>query len=167
MLKKDELITRQTIVHSCLISINQVKKELCVDNKVQDTIGDVYCPTCISQKCVYIASNRTSSFYDCKNCKTLCHVLNIPFKDQKPTISKSGGNGTPCFVNKLSRDNKNEKPSPFLKKFLHQSQSTTPEPEARRHETFHLWHNCVDFTLVNTVNQKVFSSLFLYTFSLQ
>ena len=30
------------------------KKELYVDNKVRETTGDVYCPTCRNEKCVYI-----------------------------------------------------------------------------------------------------------------
>ena len=34
------------------------KKELSVDNKEQDTIGDVYCPTCRNEKDVYISTNK-------------------------------------------------------------------------------------------------------------
>ena len=70
------------------------KKELCMDNKVQEAIGDVYCPTCRYEKCVYISTNKTTSFYDCKKCKACCHVLNIPSKDQKPTFMLFGGDGT-------------------------------------------------------------------------
>ena len=99
------------------------KKEWCVDNKVRETIGDVYCPTCRNKKCVYISSNKTASFYDCKKCKACCHVLNIPFKDQKPTNMLFGGDGTHCFARKTRRDYEKENPSPFLKKFLRQSQS--------------------------------------------
>ena len=80
------------------------KKELCVHNKVRETIGDVFCPTCRTEKCVYISTNKTTSFYDCKKCKACCHVLNIPFEDQKPTIMLFGGNGTHCFARKTSRD---------------------------------------------------------------
>ena len=40
------------------------------------TIGDVHCPTCRNEKCVYISTNKTTSFYDCKKCKTCCNVLN-------------------------------------------------------------------------------------------
>ena len=101
------------------------KKELCVDNKVQETIGDVYCPTCRNEKCVDISTKTTTSFYDCKNCKACCHVLNIPFKDQKPTIMLFGGDRTLCFADNSSRDY--EKPSPFSKKFLRQSQSPAPK----------------------------------------
>ena len=54
------------------------------------TIGDVYCPTC--PKCG--STNKTTSFYDCKKCKACCHVLNIHFKDQEPTIMLFGGDGT-------------------------------------------------------------------------
>ena len=67
-----------------------MKKELCVDSKVRETIGDVYCPTCRNEKCVYLSTNKTTSFYDCKKSKACCHVLNIPFEDQKPTIMLFG-----------------------------------------------------------------------------
>ena len=99
------------------------KKELCVD--IINTIGDVYRPTCRKEKCVYISTNKMNSFYDRKKCKACCHVLKIPFKDQKLSIMLFGGDGTHCFARKTSRDY--EKPSPFLKKFLRQSQSPTPK----------------------------------------
>ena len=105
---------------------------MCVDNKVRKTIGHVYCPTCRNEKCVYISKNETTSFYDCKKCKACCNVLNIPFKDQKPTIMLFGGDGTHCFARKTSRDYEKEKPSSFLKKFLRQSQSSKSEPEPNK-----------------------------------
>ena len=108
------------------------KKKMCVDNKVQETIGNVYCPTCRNEKYVYISTNKTTSFYDCKKCKACCNVLNIPFKDQKPTITLFGGDGTHCFARKTSRNYEKEKPSPFLKKFLRQSQPSTSEPEPKK-----------------------------------
>ena len=107
------------------------KKELCVDNKVRETIGDVYCPTCRDEKCVSISINKTTSFYDCKKCQACCNVLNIPFKDQKPTKLLFGGDGTHCFARKTSRDYE-KKPSQFLKKLLRQSQPSTPEPEPKK-----------------------------------
>ena len=102
------------------------KKEMCVDNEVQETFGDVYCPTCRNEKCVYISINKTTSSYDCKKCKACCHVLNSPFKDQKPTTLLCGGDGRHCFARKTSRGYGKEKPSQFLKKFLRSSQSSAP-----------------------------------------
>ena len=58
--------------------------------------------------------------------------MNDPFKDQKPTIMLFGGDGTHYFAGKTSRDYEKEKPSPFLKKFLRQSRSSTSEPEAEK-----------------------------------
>ena len=104
------------------------KKELCVDNI--ETIGDVYCPTCRNENCLYLSTNKTTSFYDCEKCKACCHVLNISFRDQKPTIMLFGGDGTHCFARKTSRDY--ERPSPFLKKFLRQSQPSTSEREPKK-----------------------------------
>ena len=105
------------------------KRELCADNKVQETTGDVYCPTCRNEKCVYISTNTTTSFYDCKKCKACCHVLIIPFNDQESTIMLFGGDGTHCFARKTSRDYEEEKTSPFVKRFHRQSQPSTSEPE--------------------------------------
>ena len=109
------------------------KKELCVDNI--KTIGDVYCPTCRNEKCVYVSTNKTTSFYDCKKCKACCHLLNSPFKDQKPTIMLFGVDGTHCFAKKSSRSYEKEKPSPFLKKFLRQSQPSTSEREPKKEKS--------------------------------
>ena len=39
-----------------------------------------------------------------------------------------GGDGTHCFAGKTSRNYEKEKPSPFLKKFLRQSQPSKSEP---------------------------------------
>ena len=86
---------------------------MCVDSKVQETIGVVYCPTYRNEKWVYISNNKTTNFYDCENCKACCHVLNILFEDQKPTISLFGGDGTHCFARKTSRDYEKEKRFPF------------------------------------------------------
>ena len=141
-------------------------KELYVDNKVPKTIGDVYCPTCRTENCVQISTNKTTRFYDCKKCRACCHVLNIPFMDQKPTIMLFDGQGTHCFARKTCLDYEKRKPSPFLKKFLRQSQPSTSEPDANRQKFFHLWHNCVDTPLVDTVNQNFIYILILYTFSL-
>ena len=103
------------------------KIELRVDNKVQKTIGDVFCPGCRNEKCVYISTNKTTSFYDCKKCKACCHVLNILFKVQKPTIMLLGCGEIHWFARKTSRDYEKEKPSHFLKTCLHQSQSPAPK----------------------------------------
>ena len=75
-----------------------------------------------------------TSFYDCKKRKTCCHVLNVPFEDQKLTIMLFGGDGTHCFARKTSRNYRKEEPSPFLTKFLRQSQPSTSEPEPKKVE---------------------------------
>ena len=43
-----------------------------------------------------------------------------------------GGDGTHCFAKKTSRDYEREKPTPFLKKFLRQSQPSTYEREPKK-----------------------------------
>ena len=114
------LLHDQQLFHKVpLQSIKYSKKQLSVDSV--KTIGAVYCPTCRKEKSVYISTNKTTSFYDCKKCKACYRGLNIPFKDQKLTLMLFGGDGKHCFATMTSRDY--EKPSPFLKKTLRQSQS--------------------------------------------
>ena len=123
---------KQLLLNVPFQSTKYRKKELCVDNKVRETIGEVYSPTCRNEMCVFISTKEGTSFYVCKKCKACCNVLNIPFKEQKPIIMLFGGDGTHCFAKKTNRDYKKEKPSPFLKKFLRQSQPSTSEPEPKK-----------------------------------
>ena len=103
--KKMNLVPNKQLLLNVPLQLTKYrKKELCVDNKVRETIGDVYCRTCRNEKCVHILTKKTTSFYDCKKCKACCNVLNIPFKGQKPTIMLFGGYGTHCFARKTSRD---------------------------------------------------------------
>ena len=44
-------------------------KELCVDNKNQINVEDVYFPTCRNEKCVYDSIKKTTSYYDSKSAK--------------------------------------------------------------------------------------------------
>ena len=103
------VLNKQLLFNVLFQSTNYRKRELCEDNKVRETIGDVFCPICIDEKCVYISTNKTTSLYNCKKCKTCCHALNIPFEDQQPRNVLFCGDGTHRFAKKTSRDYKKEK----------------------------------------------------------
>ena len=159
--------SKQLLLNIVCQSTKYRKKELCVDNKVREKIGDVYCPTCRIEKCVYISTNKTNSFYDCKKCKACWNVLNIPFKDQKPTIMLFGGNGTHCFAIKTSRDYEKEKPYPFLKKFLRQSQPRTSKPEPKWLKRVQIWNKRIRFLLADFLSGVFSFQIFLFNFNLQ
>ena len=146
---------KQLLLNAPIQSTKYGKKELCVDNKVRETIGDVYCPTCRNEKCVYISTNETTSFYDCKMCKAFCNNLKIPFKDQKTTILLFGGDGTHCFAKKTSRDYEKGKPPPFCWKFLRQSQPSTSEPEKKRTNRVQLWNKRIRFPLADDLSHNL------------
>ena len=86
---------KQLLLNAPFQSIKYRKNEMCVDNI--KTNGDVYCPICRNEKCVYISTKKLNSFFDCKKCKACSNVLNIRFKDQTPTIVLFGGDGTHCL----------------------------------------------------------------------
>ena len=138
-----------------------------MDDKVKETIGDVYFPTCRNEKNIFISTKKTSSFYDGKKRKVCRHVLNILYREQKPTTMLFGGDRTNCFATQTSGDYKKTKPSPFLKNFFSHSQSSTTETEPKRQKPLGLWHNRVDSPLVDIANQKFILLLFLFNFSLQ
>ena len=50
--KMNLVLNKQLLLNDPFQSTIYGKKEVCVDNKVQETIEDVYCPTCRNGKCV-------------------------------------------------------------------------------------------------------------------
>ena len=104
---------KQLFINVPFQSTKHRKKELCVDHKVQVTIGDVYCPTCRIEKCVTFQPIKRLVSTTVKSA-TPERFEYFPFKDQKPTIMLFGGDGTHCIGRKTSRDYEKEKPFPFL-----------------------------------------------------
>ena len=104
-IKKTNLVpNKQLLVNAPFQSTKYRKKELCVENIVRETIGDVFCPLFRNEQCVHISTKKTTNSYDFKNCKACCHVLKVPFKDHKPRFMLFGGVGTHCLSIKMSRD---------------------------------------------------------------
>ena len=99
------------------------------NQSIVELIGDVICPNkeCRGEKCVYITSyeKNNESSYKCNLCKACCHVLDIPFKDQKPTLLLFGGDGTYCFRKKSKLDYQKEKLSPLMRQYIRQSKLST------------------------------------------
>ena len=56
------------------------KKELCEDNSVQESIGDVYCPTSENEKCVCISTKKRLVITTVKNAKASARVQIILLK---------------------------------------------------------------------------------------
>ena len=168
MLEKVNLVpNKQLLLNVPFQSTKFRKKELSVDNKVRETIGDVYCPTCRNEKCVYISTNKTTSFYDCKECKAFCNVLNFAFKDQEPTIMLFGGDGTYCFARKRSRDYKKEKLSPFLKKFSANHNQAHPNLNQKRLKRVQIWNKRIRFLLADDLSDISTFQIILFNFNLQ
>ena len=66
-LEKGDHFTRKQLFINVPFFIDQTfiesrKKEMCVDNKVPDTFGEVYCPLCKNEKCVYISTKKNVKF---------------------------------------------------------------------------------------------------------
>ena len=101
------------------------------DESIVELIGDVICPNkkCRGEKCVYITSFEeiNKSTYECKQCKACSHVLNIPFKDQKPCVTLFGW--TYCFRKKSKLDYQKEKLSPLMRQYIRQSKLSTTKAE--------------------------------------
>ena len=57
-----------------------------------------------------------------------------------------------CYAKKTSRDYEKEKPSPFLKTLLHQSQTATTAPERKEPKSLNLWHERVKTALAEVLS---------------
>ena len=98
-------------------------------NAVINTIGNVYCPECELQKCIFEHYCKEDSgehyHYSCPKCDADCLVQGIPFKDQtQQAILKDAG--ILSFRTKTTRDYEreqkervgNDKGMEFLRQFL-------------------------------------------------
>ena len=138
------------------------KKDFCVDNI--KTIGDLVCPTCRNEKCVYISTNKMNSFYDCKKCKACCNVFNIPFKDQKPTIIMFGSDGTHCLHESRLRKKIHFH---FWRNFSANHHQAHSNLNQKRLKWVQVWNKRIRFLLANDLSNifisKSFSSFSIYT----
>ena len=115
-----------------MISIsNNLAQVLYQDQSIVQLIGDVICPNrkCRGEKSLYLTSFEeiNKSTYQCKQCKACSHVLNIPFKDQKPWVTLFGW--TYCFRKKTKSDYQKNKVSPRMRQCISQSKLATTEAE--------------------------------------
>ena len=60
-----------------------------------------------------------------------------------------------------------KKPSPFLKKFLRQSQPSTPEPEPKSLKGVQIWNKRIRFRLLDDLSHLFNSQIILFNFNLQ
>ena len=67
-------------------------------NKIQETIGDVFCPKRKKEMCTYVSTKTAFSFHDSKKGKTSFYVIQLQFKKRKPTLTQLGGIGTYYFA---------------------------------------------------------------------
>ena len=63
-------------------------------NKNYGIPGDVFCSSGRNEKCVYISTNKTPSFYDSEKCKACCHVLKTPMRGELLKLTIAGRDGT-------------------------------------------------------------------------
>ena len=77
-----------------------------------------------------------------------------------------GGDGTHCFARKTSRDYKKVKPSPFFKKFLHQSKPSTYEPEPKKANRVQIWNKSIRFLLADDLSHIFNFQILLFNLNL-
>ena len=63
---------KQLLLNFPFQSTKYRKKDLSVGNKVRESVGDVYCPTCRNEKCVYISTKK--------------RLLSTTVKSSKPAV---------------------------------------------------------------------------------
>ena len=149
---------------------NNLAQELYQDQSLVQLIGDLIYPTkkCRNEKCVYLTSFEeiNKSTYECKQCKVCGHVLNFPFKDQKPFVTFFGW--TYCFRKKTKFDYQKKKLSPLMRQYISQSKLSTTkaeeaniEPVPKKQRYYIFWNNRVTLLLSVYYNVNLlFSSIF-------
>ena len=140
------------------------KKELCVDNKIRETIGDVYCPTCRNEKCEYISTNKTTSFYDCKKFEASCNVLKVPLRTKNRQLCCLAVTVHIVLQERRVATTKMKNHLHFWRNISANHNQACPNMIQKRQKLFHIWYNRVDTPLVDTFTQN-FNYILIYTLS--
>ena len=101
--------------NNCSLMFNQpnIERKNCVRTTKNKRLLEDCIVQHVEKKSVFTFQPKKRLISTTKKCKACCHVLKIPFKDQKSTIMLFGGDGTHSFARKTSRDYEKEKWSPF------------------------------------------------------
>ena len=106
------------------------------DQSIVQFSRDVICPNkkCRGEKCIHFTSSEeiNKNTYQCKECKACSHVVNIPFKDQKPCVTLFGW--TYCFRKKTKLDYQKEKLSPLMQQCISRPKLSTTKAEEANNE---------------------------------
>ena len=101
------------------------------DQSIVQLIGDAICPNkeFRGETCVFLTrfEEISKSTYQCKQWKVCSHLLNIPFKDQKPCFTLFGWSY--CFRKNTKSDYQKEKLSPLMRQYSRQSKLSTTKDE--------------------------------------
>ena len=138
-----------------------------MDNKVQVTDGDVHCPTCRNEKCVYISTKKSLVSATVKSAK--------PAATFKIFLSRTKNRQLCCLPvmvhitlqERRVATTKKRNILHFCKNFPTNHNQAHRNLSQKREKSIHIWQNQVETPLVNAVNQKLFDFFILYTFSLQ
>ena len=115
---------------------NILAQVLYQEQSIVELVGDVICPNKKrrGEKSVYTTSFEeiNKNTYQSKQCKSCSHVLNIPFKDQKPCVTLFGS--TYCFRKNTKLDYQKEKLSPLMQQCISQSKLSKAKAEEANEE---------------------------------
>ena len=138
-----------------------------MDNKVRETTGIVYCLTCRNEKCVYLSTNKVTSFYDCKSAKpaatfgkfllrtenwqSCCLVVTVQTNSQERRVATMRKENHPRFW-RLFSTNYNQAHTILNQKSLKWNQ---------------LWNRRIRFLLADDLSDIFTFQIILFSFNLQ
>ena len=147
---------KQLFINVPFQSTKYGKKGLCVDNI--KTIGDVYCPTC--PKCVYISTNKTTSFYDCKKPAATSWIFFLGTKNRQLCCLM-----VMEHIVYTSRDY--EKLSLFWRFFSANHNRAHPNVNQKRTNQVQIWNKRIRFLLADDLSNIFNFQIFLFSSTLQ
>ena len=143
------------------------KKELCVDNKLQETIGDVYCPTCRKKDFFIFQPIKRLVSTTVKSAKPAATFSIFHSRTKNRQLCGLAARAHIALSERRVVNTKMKNHLPFGKSFSANHNEAHLKLSQKRQKAFHLWHSRVDTPLVDTYNPKFIYNLILNTFSLQ
>ena len=143
------------------------KKDLCVEKKVRETIGDVYCPTCRNEKCVYISTKKTTNSYDSKNAKPAATFLVFLLRTKNQQLGCLALMEHIVLPERRVVITKKKNHLHFWRNFSANHSQAHPNLTQKRTNWVQIWNKRIHFLLADDLSDIFIFPIIFFNFNLQ
>ena len=148
-------------------STNYRKKELCLDNKVREIIGNLYCPTCRNETCVYISTKKLLDSTTVKRAKPAFTFPILPLMNKHRKLCCLAVTVHIVLQERRAATTKKKNYLQFLGNFTTNHNQAHLNLKQKKLKCVQIWNKRIRFLLADELSDIFIFQIISFTFNLQ